>query len=132
MLDTAGQVVGVAVATGDRVGELSFAIPIDRVREVIGALRDYGSVARSAGSACKVKPVTAEQATALGLPTPTGALVTEIEAGSPAARAGAARRRRDPEVGQPRRRSPLAAVARRATPPGKSVADRDRGATARR
>ena len=87
VLDTAGQVVGVAVATGDRPGELSFAIPIERVREVVGALRDYGQVARS-WLGVKVLPVTAEQATQLALPKPTGALVTEIEAGSPAARAG--------------------------------------------
>ena len=87
VLDTAGQVVGVAVATGDRPGELSFAIPIERVREVVGALRDFGQVARS-WLGVKVLPVTAEHATQLALPKPTGALVTEVEAGSPAARAG--------------------------------------------
>jgi serine protease Do len=87
VLDTAGQVVGLAVATGDRQGELSFAIPIERVREVVGALRDFGQVSRS-WLGVKVLPVTAEHATQLALPKPTGALVTEIEAGSPAARAG--------------------------------------------
>jgi serine protease Do len=87
VIDTAGQVVGVAVATGDRVGEVSFVIPIERVREAIGQLRDYGAVARS-WLGVKVLPVTAEQANQLVLPKPTGALVTEIEAGSPAARAG--------------------------------------------
>ena len=87
VLDTAGQVIGVAVATGDRPGELSFAIPIERVREVVGALRDYGQVARS-WLGVKVLPVTPEQATQLALPKAAGALVTEIEAGSPAARAG--------------------------------------------
>lgn len=120
VLDTAGQVVGVAVATSDHVGELSFAIPIDRVKEVIGALRDVGSVARS-WLGVKVKPVTAEQATALGLPTPTGALITEIEAGSPAAKA--ALRPGDVIVKWDSRdvnhRSLPWLVA--ATPPGKSV-----------
>ena len=87
VIDTAGQVVGVAVATGDRVGEVSFAIPIERVREVIGQLRDNGAVARS-WLGVKVLPVTTEQATQLVLPKLGGALVTEIEAGSPAARAG--------------------------------------------
>ncbi|CAN5407719.1 hypothetical protein BH11MYX1_BH11MYX1_48810 [soil metagenome] len=87
VIDTAGQVVGVAVATSDRVGEVSFAIPIERVREVIAQLRDYGVVARS-WLGVKVLPVTAEQANQLALPKPSGALVTEIEAGSPAARAG--------------------------------------------
>jgi len=87
VIDTAGQVVGVAVATGDRVGEVSFVIPIERVREVITQLRDYGAVARS-WLGVKVLPVTAEQATQLALPNISGALVTEIEPGSPAARSG--------------------------------------------
>ncbi len=85
VLDTAGQVIGVAVATGDRPQELSFAIPINRVREVVDALRDYGQVARS-WLGVLVKPVTPEQAQAAGLPKATGALVTEVKAGSPAAR----------------------------------------------
>jgi serine protease Do len=87
VIDTAGQVVGVAIATGDRPSELSFVIPIERVREVVGALRDFGQVSRS-WLGVKVLPVTPEQATRLALPKPTGALVTEVEAGSPAARAG--------------------------------------------
>ena len=85
VLDTAGQVVGVAIATGDRAGELSFAIPITRVKEVIDALRDHGQVAR-AWLGVKVKPITKELATQLGLPKETGALVTELVAGSPAVR----------------------------------------------
>jgi serine protease Do len=87
VIDTAGQVVGVAVATGDHLSEVSFVIPIERVREVIGQLRVYGSVARS-WLGVKVLPVTAQQAKELVLPNQTGALVTEIEANSPAARGG--------------------------------------------
>jgi len=87
VLDAAGEVVGVAVATGDRTGELSFVIPINRVREVFDALRDYGQVARGWLGAL-VKPVTADLAQSVGLPNPRGALITEIKAGSPAARSG--------------------------------------------
>ena len=87
VIDTAGQVVGIAVATGDRPGELSFAVPINRVREVLEPLRDYGSVARS-WLGVMVKPVTAEVAAQLGMPKPTGALVTEVKTGSPSAVAG--------------------------------------------
>ena len=87
VLDTAGQVVGVAVATSDHRGELSFAIPIDRVREVLGQLRDTGQVARG-WLGVLVKPVTAALATQLGLPRAAGALVTEVKTGSPAARGG--------------------------------------------
>jgi serine protease Do len=86
VVDTAGQVVGVAVATSDRPSELSFVIPIDRVKEVLGALRDFGQVSRS-WLGVLVKPVGADQAEALGLAKPGGALVTEVKVGSPAARA---------------------------------------------
>jgi serine protease Do len=83
VLDTAGEVIGVAVATSDRPGELSFAIPIDRVKEAIPSLRDHGQVAR-AWLGVKVKPVTKELAQQVGLTNTNGALVTEIVAGSPA------------------------------------------------
>jgi serine protease Do len=87
VLDTAGQVVGIAVATGDRLGEVSFAIPINRVKEVIDALRDRGEVARS-WLGVLVQPVTPAHAQAAGLARPSGALVTEVKPGSPAAVAG--------------------------------------------
>jgi serine protease Do len=87
VIDTAGQVVGVAVATGDRPGEVSFAIPINRVKEVVDALRDAGQVARSWLGA-RVQLIDGERAQAAGLSRPSGALVTEVRAGSPAAAAG--------------------------------------------
>jgi serine protease Do len=85
MLDTAGHVVGVAVVAADHLGELSFAIPINRVREVIDALRDYGQVARG-WLGVKVKPVTEDVGRGLGMPKIAGAWVTEVVPGSPAAR----------------------------------------------
>ena len=87
VIDTAGQVVGMAVATGDRPGEVSFAIPINRVKEVVDALRDFGQVARS-WLGVLVQPVDAELARSAGLAKPSGAVVTEVKLGSPAARAG--------------------------------------------
>ncbi|HEU0034945.1 MAG TPA: trypsin-like peptidase domain-containing protein [Kofleriaceae bacterium] len=84
VLDTAGQVVGVAIATSDRPTELSFAIPINRAKEIIGALRDYGQVARSWLGA-RVIPVSPELAAQLGTSSIGGAYVTEIVPGSPAA-----------------------------------------------
>jgi serine protease Do len=85
VLDTAGQVIGVAVAPPDRTGELSFVIPINRVKEIVDALRDFGQVARG-WLGVLVKPVTPELAQSVGLPAVAGALVTEVKAGSPAAR----------------------------------------------
>ncbi|HEY5923166.1 MAG TPA: trypsin-like peptidase domain-containing protein [Kofleriaceae bacterium] len=86
VIDTAGQVIGVAVANGDRAGEVSFAIPIERVREVVGALRDVGNVSRSWLGAT-VLPINKERAEQLGMPKVTGALVTGVEPSSPAIRA---------------------------------------------
>lgn len=85
VLDTAGQVVGMAIATGDRVGELSFVLPIDRIKEIVADLRDRGQVSRS-WLGVKVKPVTADLGAALGLGAGTGAYITEIVPGSPAIR----------------------------------------------
>ncbi len=87
VLDTSGQVVGIAIATSDHPSELGFVIPINRLREVVDTLRDNGQVARSY-LGCVVRPVTAELAQADALPAVTGALVTEVYAGSPGARAG--------------------------------------------
>jgi serine protease Do len=86
VIDTAGQVIGVAVATGDRPGEVSFAIPIERVREVVGQMRDIGHVTRSWLGAT-VLPVNADRAQQLSLPKVTGALITGVEPSSPAMRA---------------------------------------------
>ncbi len=91
LLDTAGRVVGVNVATDDRAGELSFAIPSDRVLEVLDQLRDHGKVSRAYLGAI-VNEVTPELAQRLGVPTtagrPAGAVVTQVESSSPAMRAG--------------------------------------------
>ena len=87
VLDASGQVVGVAVATGDRPGEVSFAIPINRIKEVLDPLRELGQVARS-WLGVLVQPVTAELAQTAGLARPAGALVTEVKTASPADRAG--------------------------------------------
>ena len=89
VLDTAGQVIGVAVAAGDRPGELAFVIPINRVKEIVGALRDFGQVSRG-WLGVYVKPVTAELAQTLGVAPVdgqrTGAVITGVQSGSPAAR----------------------------------------------
>jgi serine protease Do len=85
LLNTAGEVVGVLVAPSDRPGEISFAIPADRVAEVLDALRDFGAVARAyLGAMVNAVPADLAQR----LPEAYGAVVTEVHAGSPAVRAG--------------------------------------------
>ena len=87
VLSTAGEVLGLAVATGDRTGELSFAVPSARLREIIEPLKTYGSV-RRAWLGVLARPVTRELATQLGMAAVAGAVVTEVKLGSPAAKAG--------------------------------------------
>jgi serine protease Do len=87
VLSTAGEVVGIAVATGDRPDELAFAIPANRVREVLEPLKTYGSVRRS-WAGLWARPVTRELAEQLGLSKVGGALVTKVEPDAPAMRAG--------------------------------------------
>ena len=85
VVDTSGHVIGVAVTDQDRPGELAFAIPSNRVVEIVTALRDHGQVARGWLGAM-VLPVTRELATERLMPKTEGARVTDITAGSPAAR----------------------------------------------
>jgi serine protease Do len=86
VIDTAGQVVGMAIATGDRPGELSFVLPIDRIREALPDLTERGQVSRSWLGA-KVKPVTGDLGASIGLSAGQGAYITEVIPSSPAGRA---------------------------------------------
>ena len=85
-----GDVVGVNTAiyspSGGSVG-IGFAIPAEVARDVIGSLKDKGSVARG-WIGVQIQPVTDEIADSLGLRTTKGALVAETQANSPAAAAG--------------------------------------------
>jgi serine protease Do len=87
VLSTAGEVLGVAVATGDRPTELAFAIPAARIREVLEPLKQDGVVKR-AWIGVLARPVTRALAEQLGLPAAGGALVTEVKPSSPAAKLG--------------------------------------------
>ncbi len=87
VLSTAGEVIGIAVATGDRPGEISFVIPANRVRDALPQLKQYGRVQRSWAGLWGA-PVTRDLATQLGLAKVAGAVVTKTEPGSPAERAG--------------------------------------------
>jgi serine protease Do len=87
VLSTAGEVIGLAVATGDRPTELAFAVPATRIREVLEPLKTYGSVRRS-WAGLWARPVTRELAEQLGLAKVGGALITKVEPDAPAVRSG--------------------------------------------
>jgi serine protease Do len=88
--DVDGNVIGVNTAifspSGGSVG-IAFAIPADTVKGVVAQLRDKGSVTRG-WIGVQIQPVTADLADSLGLKKTAGALVSEPQHESPAAKAG--------------------------------------------
>ncbi len=85
-----GKVIGINTAiyspNGGSVG-IGFAIPSDLARPVIEQLRDHGKVERG-WLGVQIQEVTPEIAKNLGLPQAEGALVADVTAGGPAAKAG--------------------------------------------
>ena len=69
-----GQVVGINTAINPAGQGIGFAIPIDALKDVLPQLLAIGQVARGRLGVA-IQPVDATLAKALGLPTPTGALV---------------------------------------------------------
>jgi serine protease Do len=82
-----GEVVGIATAINPRAQGIGFAIPVDALKDVLPQLLTTGHVARGRIGAL-VQPVDATMAKALGLDKARGALIADVEAGGPAARAG--------------------------------------------
>lgn len=85
-----GQVIGINSQifsqTGGSVG-ISFAIPINYANQIVSQLKTKGRVARGY-IGVSLQRVTSEDAEALGLPRVAGALVTQVNAGTPGAKAG--------------------------------------------
>jgi serine protease Do len=85
-----GEVIGINTAifspSGGSVG-IGFAIPADTAEDIIDDLKDDGKVARG-WLGVRIQPVTAEIAEGFGLDEDKGALVSKVEADSPAAEAG--------------------------------------------
>jgi serine protease Do len=90
LFDLKGEVVGVNSQIYSRTGGymgLSFAIPIDLAIKVGDELRTKGKVTRG-WLGVQIQEVSPELAGSFGLEAPLGALVAEIEDGSPASHAG--------------------------------------------
>ncbi len=85
-----GEVVGINSQIYSRTGGfmgLSFAIPIDVANDIAAQLKTTGKVTRGKIGVV-IQPVTKEIAESFGLPKPSGALVSSVEKGSPAEKAG--------------------------------------------
>lgn len=92
LFDSRGQVIGMNAAIYSPTDDsgsigLGFAIPINIVKFVVGQLHRYGRV-RPGWIGLTYQPVTSEIANAIGLARPEGAIVSRIDADSPAQRAG--------------------------------------------
>ncbi|MDZ7789556.1 MAG: DegQ family serine endoprotease [Xanthomonadales bacterium] len=90
LISTEGKVVGInswiLSSHGGNIG-LSFSIPSEVAQNSIQQLLETGSVARGF-LGVQLQAVSREQADALGLERPAGALINRVEPGSPADKAG--------------------------------------------
>lgn len=85
-----GEVIGINsqifTSTGGSMG-LSFAIPVDVAKNVVGQLKDKGIVERG-WMGVGINDVSQKVANEANLPKPSGALVNQVIEGSPAEEAG--------------------------------------------
>jgi serine protease Do len=90
LINTRGQAVGINSAiftqTGGSVG-IGFAIPVDLAKTVVTQLAANGHVVRGY-LGVSIQPVTADLARGFGISEASGALVSSVVEGSPAAKAG--------------------------------------------
>lgn len=90
LINLRGEVVGINSQIYSRSGGfmgISFAIPIDEAIRVSDSLRVNGRVIRGRIGVA-IGPVTKEVAESIGLGKPVGALVSNVESGGPADKAG--------------------------------------------
>ncbi len=90
LIDMQGQVIGINSQIYSRTGGfmgISFAIPIDEAMRVADQLKATGRVVRGR-IAVAIGQVTKDVADSLGLPKAEGALVSNVESGGPADKAG--------------------------------------------
>ncbi len=90
LVDMEGRLVGINTAilsrTGGNVG-IGFAIPTNMAKPIVDSLRSQGKVVRG-WLGVSIQDVDQELATALQLAAPSGVLVSDVQRGSPAERAG--------------------------------------------
>ena len=90
LVNTAGELIGInsqiLTPTGGNIG-IGFSIPANMARNVMAQLIDHGKVRRGR-LGVTIQSITADLAKSLDLSTTSGALISDVEAGSPAAAAG--------------------------------------------
>ena len=87
LINARGEVIGINAAISSRAANIGFAVPINQATAILPQLRENGHVSRGFIGVTP-KDVDPDLQRSLALRTPAGALVQDVGAGSPAARAG--------------------------------------------
>jgi serine protease Do len=87
LINARGEVIGINAAISSRASNIGFAVPINQASAILPQLREKGRVSRGY-IGVTLKDVDADLQRSLGLKTAAGALVQDLAAGSPGARAG--------------------------------------------
>jgi len=87
LLNIEGKVIGINTAIYANAQGIGFAIPVDRARKVVQDILRYGQV-RNAWIGAVTSTLTPEEAQRIGAQARSGALVSRVFGGSPAAAAG--------------------------------------------
>src|SRR4030095_7509431 len=87
LINARGEVIGINAAISSRASNIGFAVPINQATAIPAPLRQSGHLSRGFIGVTP-KNVDPDLQRSLGLRTPAGALVQDVSAGSPAARAG--------------------------------------------
>ena len=91
LVDMTGKLAGINTAIFSRSGGsqgIGFAIPANMVRVVVTSANSGGKAVKRPWLGARLQAVTPEIAETMGLRLPSGALVANVVAGSPAARGG--------------------------------------------
>ncbi len=94
LVNALGEVIGINtfIFTGSQYSEgsigIGFAIPVDRVKNIVADLKKYGKIDRSVNIGWELQNVDRFLARYLNLPSNTGVIVTRVESNSSADRAG--------------------------------------------
>jgi len=87
LVNIRGELIGINVAIRADAQGIGFAIPVDRVRQVVKALFNYRLIKKTY-IGVRGRDVTPDDVAKARLPSRGGVMVTGVDPGSPAARAG--------------------------------------------
>lgn len=87
LINSRGEVIGINAAISSRASNIGFAVPINQARDILPQLRDLGRVSRGY-IGVTLKDLDPDLQRSLQLMMTRGALVQDVTANSPGARAG--------------------------------------------